>query len=113
MELLIILIILILILFIWNQSYESFEDFEGDILGAEGQVPPAYSDLNYKTINMPMQNYRDFAGLNWDYRFPYMVKQKYSYTDFPKCNCDRAFHDYAVLKELPLELDPRLPPSIP
>ena len=104
MSWLIILIIVILLLFIWNQNYERFEE---NIMGYEEGLPLEYRNID-RTIRTPMWNRRAFRGLNWDLRYPYTVRQKYSYVDYPKCGCDKSFYGYAKLRELPLELQDNL-----
>ena len=102
-----ILIILLIILFtmvlLKSTSYEHF-----DMYGYEEGLPAEYRKIDYPKIAMPMWNMKDYKADQWKLRFPYMIKQRYAYKDFPK-DCDKdkipTIHHYANLIDLPLALD--------
>lgn len=101
---LIIILVILIILFLFNSSnYENF-----DMYGYEEGMPNEYRNLDYPKSAMPMWNLKDYKANVWESRFPYMIKQRYGYTDYPK-SCDKnhapTIHHYANLIDLPLPLD--------
>ena len=50
------------------------------------------------------KRHKNFAGNTWHLRFPYMVKQRYSYDDMPDGMTEYTINGYARLKDLPLDL---------
>ena len=113
-----IFIILLIIIFPFklNYYYENFDDYYPYLTATGENVEEKYKMVH--TSYMPMFNCKDYIGLNWHLRFPYMIKPRYSYddsntsdmikvSDRPKSKkvINKLFDDYAHLNELPLNMN--------
>ena len=106
--LIIILAIVLVLILLRSTDFEHFDIEHFDMYGYEEGLPNEYRTIDYPKYAMPMWNFKDYNANIWELRFPYMVKQRYSYKDFPK-SCDKdqipTIHPYANLVDLPLPLD--------
>jgi len=115
-QLVILVIILILVcLYLFNSNkYESFDDFNPNLVGYEEGLPIEQKTLDYSTIKRPSWNQKEFNANNWHLRLPDLVRQRYSYNDKCYGSCgNNKIHNYANLKELPLELRNRYYATVP
>jgi hypothetical protein len=106
---LIIIIIIVFILFISNYVFiERFEDENPNLVGYHEGLPPEYMKIDYGNQEEIWRR-KQLDSLKWETRFPYMVKQRYSYDDTPYKNkrFPSIYNQFAYLKELPLELKNR------
>lgn len=103
--LIIIILLFVVIAFFNYRKYESFNDFNPNLVGYEEGLPIQQKTLDYQTIKRPSYNLKEFNANNWHLRLPDLVAQRYSYNDkcYGQCG-DKKIHDYANLKELPLNL---------